>query len=147
MSIVTACLGLFLIGAYFTYINMPSLSVRVAAAQAGIDASYPEYRPIGYRLNGPVAYRDGEVTMQFASNSGPQHFALAQTKSSWDSTALLEKFVNPRSNGHYATYTDAGLTIYTYGNNAAWVNGGILYSVEGNATLSNEQVRRMATSM
>ena len=146
-SIVAASLSLLLLGSYFTYINMPSLSVRVAAAQAGIDASYPEYRPIGYRLNGPVAYRDGQVTMEFASNSGPQHFALAQTKSSWDSTALLEKFVEPKSNGHYVTYSDAGLTIYTYGNNAAWVNGGIMYSVEGNARLSNEQVRRIATSL
>ena len=38
---------------------MPTLSVRVAASQAGIDASYPSYRPDGYALNGPVTYGDG----------------------------------------------------------------------------------------
>jgi len=145
--VAAASLGLLLITGYFTYLNMPNLSVRVAAAQAGIDASYPEYRPVGYRLDGPVAYQSGEVSMKFASNSAPIAFSLNQSKSSWDSSALLEKYVNPRSKGNYATYSDAGLTIYTYGTDAAWVNGGILYTVEGNALLSNEQIRRLATSM
>jgi hypothetical protein len=147
LNIAAASLGVLLITGYFTYLNMPNLSVRVAAAQAGIDASYPEYRPVGYRLNGPVAYQDGQVSMNFASNSGPVGFSLNQAKSSWDSSALLEKYVDPRSEGKYATYTDGGLTIYTYGTDAAWVNGGIIYTVEGSATLSNEQIRRIATSM
>lgn len=146
-SVASASLGVLLIAGYFTYVNMPGMSVRVAAAQAGIDASYPEYRPVGYRLNGPVAYQDGQVSIKFASNSGPLAFALNQSRSSWDSSALLEKYVNPRSDGKYATYNDAGLTIYTYGTDAAWVNGGILYTVEGDASLSNEQIRRIATSM
>ncbi len=146
-NVAAASLGVLMITGYFTYVNMPNLSVRVAAAQAGIDASYPEYRPVGYRLNGPVAYQDGQVSMKFASNSSPVGFALNQSNSSWDSAALLEKYVNPRSEGKYATYNDGGLTIYTYGTDAAWVNGGVLYTVEGDASLSNEQVRRIATSM
>lgn len=147
LNVASASLAVLLLAGYFTYVNMPGLSVRIAAAQAGIDASYPEYRPVGYSLNGPVAYKEGQVTMQFASNSGPQTFALSQSKSGWDSSALLENYVDPKSDGRYATYSDAGLTVYTYGNNAAWVNGGILYTVEGSASLSNEQVRRIATSM
>lgn len=147
LNVAAACLGLLLITGYFTYVNMPNLSVRVAAAQAGIDATYPEYRPVGYRLDGPVSYTNGEVSMKFASNSAPLAFSLNQSKSNWDSAALLEKYVNPRSEGQYATYSDAGLTIYTYGTDAAWVNGGILYTVEGTALLSNEQIRRIATSM
>lgn len=146
-NVAVASLGVLMITGYFTYVNMPNLSVRVAAAQAGIEASYPEYRPVGYRLNGPVAYQDGQVSMKFASNSSPVGFALNQSNSNWDSAALLEKYVNPRSEGKYATYNDGGLTIYTYGTDAAWVNGGIMYTVEGDASLSNEQIRRIATSM
>lgn len=146
-NVAMASLGLLLLAGYFTYVNLPNLSVRVAAAQAGINATYPEYHPVGYHLNGPVGYQDGEVSMNFASNSGPVAFSLNQASSNWDSSALLEKYVNPRSSGKYATYNDGGLTIYTYGTNAAWVNGGILYTVEGDATLSNEQIRRIATSM
>ncbi len=147
VSVASASLAVALLAGYFTYLNMPALSVRVAAAQAGIDASYPEYRPSGYQLNGPVAYSGGQVSMKFKATAGPQQFALNQSKSSWDSTALLANYVDPASKGDYSTYSDAGITVYTFGSNAAWVNGGILYTLDGDAPLSNDQIRHIATSM
>ena len=146
LSIVSAGFALILLGGYFTYLNMPNLSVRVAAAQAGIAATYPSYHPDGYRLNGPVAYSDGEVNMKFASNSGPQSYLVTQKKSAWDSSAV-EQDVNQKTSGGYTTSTVSGLTIYLYGNNASWVNGGILYSLVGDAPLSSDQIDRIATSM
>ncbi len=147
LSIVTASLALVLLGGYLTYLNMPTLSVRVAAAQAGINANYPNYRPDGYSLNGPVAYNEGQVTMKFAANGGPQAFTIKQMKSSWDSAAVLDNYVTPKAGVSYIPYTERGLTIYAYGGNAAWVNGGILYTIEGNAPLSSDQLRRIATSL
>ena len=147
IGIVSASFALILLGGYFTYLNMPSLSVRVAAAQAGIDANYPNYRPDGYALNGPVTYTDGRVSMNFKANGGNQSFAINQSKSGWDSDALLDNYVSPRAGSDYVPYTERGLTIYTYKNDAAWVNGGILYTVEGNAPLSSSQIRRIATSL
>lgn len=146
-GIASATLGLVMLGGYFTYLNMPSISTKVAAAQAGINASYPNYRPDGYSLNGLVGYQQDAVTMKFASNSGPQSYTLNQSKSNWDSSALLDNYIAPRTGNNYVPYTEQGLTIYTYGNNAAWVNGGILYTVEGDAPLSNEQLRHIATSL
>ncbi len=146
LSVVTTAVALVLLGGYLTYLNMPSLSVRVAAAAAGINASYPGYHPDGYQLNGPVAYSQGRVDMQFAAAAGPQNFTIKQTKSNWDSTAVLDNYVTPKAGTSYITYTDHGLTIYTFNNNAAWVNGGILYTIEGNAPLSSEQIRHIATS-
>lgn len=137
---------LLLVAGYFTYINMPALSVRVAGAQAGINAEFPEYHPDGYSPNGPVTYSDGEVTIKFKSNTGNGEFAIKQSKSSWDSSAVKNK-VDKDSNGGFITTEEHGLTIYTYSGNAAWVNGGILYSITGNAPLSNEQIIRMATSL
>jgi hypothetical protein len=147
MSIATASFALLLLGGYFTYLNMPSLSVRVAAAQAGVNASYPEYRPDGYSLNGPVGYTQGEVTMKFAANAGPQNFTVTQEKSGWDSSAVLDNYVKQKAGDNYITYSEHGLTIYTFDGNAAWVNGGILYKIDGNAPLSSDQVRHIATSM
>jgi len=146
-SIASASLALLLLGGYFTYLNMPSLSVRVAAAQAGVDASYPEYRPDGYSLNGPVAYTQGEVSMKFASNGGPQNFTVSQAKSNWDSSAVLDNYVKEKAGDSYITYNERGLTIYTFDGNAAWVNGGVLYTITGDAPLSSDQIRRIATSM
>ncbi len=147
LSIASASLALLLLGGYFTYLNMPNLSVRVAAAQAGINATYPSYHPDGYSLNGPVAYDKGEVHMKFASNSGPQSFTVDQTKSNWDSSAVLENYVSKKVGDNYITYNEHGLTIYTFGGNAAWVNGGILYTISGDAPLSGDQIRHIATSM
>lgn len=144
---VFGCMALVLFGGYFTYLNVPNLSVRVAAAQAGIDASYPGYRPDGYRLKGPVAYSDGQVQMQFAANTGDTNFTLNQAKSSWDSSALLENYVRDQSNDEYSTSQEKGITIYNYGSNAAWVSGGILYTIQGDAPLSPDQIRKIATSV
>lgn len=147
LSIASASIALLLLGGYFTYLNMPSLSVRVAAAQAGINASYPEYRPDGYSLHGPVAYNQNEVMMKFAANAGPQNFTITQAKSSWDSSAVLDNYVKQKAGDNYITYNERGLTIYTFDGNAAWVNGGILYTIDGDAPLSTDQIRRIATSM
>lgn len=146
LSIISASFALILLAGYLTYLNMPSLSVRVAAAQAGINASYPQYHPDGYSLNGTISYKEGEVAMTFASNAGPQNYSLTQQKSAWDSSAVQE-FVTNKTKGQYLTNTDKGLTIYTYGSNAAWVNGGILYTISGDAPLSSDQIQRIATSM
>lgn len=146
-GILTATLALVLLGGYFTYLNMPSLSVRVAAAQAGINAAFPDYRPDGYALNGPVTYSDGRVSMIFKANSSDAGFHLNQSKSSWSSDAVLDNYIAPRAGSSYMPYTERGLTIYTYKNNAAWVNGGILYTIEGDAPLSSDQIRRIATSL
>ncbi len=147
LSVASAALALLLLGGYFTYLNMPALSTRVAAAQAGINATYPGYQPSGYSLSGPVAFQQGNVTMKFAANAGPQSYTLSQTKSGWDSSAVLDNYVTPKVGDDYMANSINGLTIYTYGNNAAWVNDGILYSINGNAPLSSDQIEHIATSM
>lgn len=146
-SLASAGLALLLLGGYFTYLNMPSLSVRVAATQAGVDASFPGYHPDGYSLNGPVAFTDGEVSMKFAANGGSHNFTITQSKSAWDSSAVFENYVKEKAGENYITYSEQGLTIYTFGGNAAWASDGILYTINGDAPLSGDQIRRMATSL
>lgn len=147
VSVVSASAALLLLAGYFTYINMPNLSVRVAAAQAGINATYPGYRPDGYSLSGPIAYNSGQVSMKFAYNSGAQNFTVTQSRSNWDSSAVEQNYAEAKWGNDVATTVDHGLTIYTHDSNAAWVNGGILYTISGNAPLSSQQVLNIATSM
>jgi hypothetical protein len=85
--------------------------------------------------------------MKFASNSGPQNFTLNQKKSSWDSSAVLDNYVKQKAGENYITYNERGLTIYTYGSDAAWINNGVLYTINGDAPLSSDQIRHIATSM
>lgn len=147
LSLAGASLAILLLAGYFTYLNMPNLSVRVAAAQAGIDASYPAYRPDGYGLHGPIAYDAGRVSMQFASTGGPQNFKITESRSDWDSTAVQQNYAQAKWGSSTNTTIDHGLTIYTHDGNAAWVNGGIFYTINGDAPLSPQQLSNIATSM
>jgi hypothetical protein len=146
INIFSISIILLVLAGYFTYLNIPNISVHVASAQAGINATYPEYRPDGYSLNGPVSYGDGEVTINFHANTGNTNFTIKQSKSSWDSSALKNQ-VKEDSEDIIKTTEERGLTIYTYDNNTVWVNGGILYSITGDAPLSSDQIRRIATSL
>ncbi len=146
LSFASVALSLLLLAGYMTYINLPNLSVRVAASQAGIDASYPGYRPDGYRLAG-VNYDKGSVSLKFAANAGPHNFTITQQQTSWDSTAVKENYVKTNWGDNVVPYSERGLTIYAHEGNAAWVNGGILYTITGDATLSTTQVRNIATSL
>ncbi len=147
VNLVATSLAVLLFGGYLTYINMPALSTRVAAAQAGINASYPSYQPSGYSLTGPVAFNNGIVTMTFAANAGPQNYTVTQERSNWDSTAVLENYVQPKAGQDYMTTEANGLTIYSYNRQAAWVNGGILHTITGTANLTPEQIQHIAVSM
>jgi hypothetical protein len=145
-SIMSGALALIMLAGYFTYLNMPNLSVRVAAAQAGFDASYPGYHPDGYRIN-KVAYNEGQVGIQYVANGGTQGFTVKQEKSGWDSSALLANYVEPTSGGGYIPHSEQGITVYVFNNNAAWVNDGVRYTINGDAPLSSEQILNIATSM
>lgn len=129
------------------YKFIPSVSVNIAAAQAGIEAHYPDYTPDGYSLSQPVTYSDGEVNLEFHSNSNNSAYAINQRRSSWDSSAVLDNVVRQAVGENYTTTRERGLTIYTYDAGAAWVNGGILYTISGDAPLSGDQIRRLATSL
>lgn len=142
-----ALAGLIL-ASYVAYLNVPSISMRVAAHRAGFAASMPTYKPSGYSLHGPIAYSPGQVTINFASNTDDRAFSLTQKPTTWDSTALFENLVAQESK-NYVTYQDRGLTIYLFNEgSAAWVNGGKLYQVEGrDAQLDTQQILSIATSV
>lgn len=145
VSFAMPSLAVALLAGYFTYLSMPQLSIRMAAIQSGINAKYPGYSPNGYSLSGPIAFKDGEVTMKFAYADNSQGYTINQVRSSWDSAAVKE-FVASQTKDATTTVAD-GLTIYTYGSNAAWVNSGVFYTLKGDAPLSSDQITRIATSM
>ncbi|MDR0956150.1 MAG: DUF4367 domain-containing protein [Candidatus Nomurabacteria bacterium] len=142
-TVASLAAALILVSGYFAYINMPNLSVRVAAVRAGVSARAPGYVPSGYQINGNVAYQPGSVTINYKANGNDWHYSLTQATSQWDSAALLSSQVAP-ADQNYQTLQRNGLTIYRYNDSAAWVNGGVLYTLDGNANLSDDQVLKIA---
>jgi len=149
LLIVVAVLLVFAAAIYCVYRFVPAVSVSIASAQAGVEASYPEFVPDGYSLDHPVTFSDGEVALKFKQNGNKENnYTITQTRSSWDSSAVLDNVVRPDAGENYITTKERGLTVYSYGNNAAWVNGGVMYVISSSsAPLSGEQIRHIATSL
>ena len=141
----TACLAAII---YFVSSNIPDVSVRVAAMQTGIEASYPSYVPMDYSLSDIIS-EDGKLTMIFNGPDGAR-FTLVQEKSSWDSATLLRNYVEPTWGSDYVTTHEQGITIYISNqtNDSTWVNGGIRYSITSEGTrLTKKQTRNIVLSL
>lgn len=133
--------------AYVTYLNIPNLSLKIAASRAGIEATMPGYKPSGFAVAGPISYSEGLVTISFSSNTDDRNFNIVERESSWDSQSLLANYVE-RETPNFVTFQDRGLTIYIYdGSNATWVDGGIWYTIEGESQLNSDQLLKIAASM
>ena len=139
-----ACIGIL---GYFVSLNMPSISVRVAAMQTGIEASYPTYVPRNYQLSGVSTSDNSTVTINF-SGKDSDAFYITEEKSSWDSNALLNNYVKPEWGEDYTTLREQGITLYIHNSDAAWVNGGILYKLKTTGgSLSKKLIKNIALSL
>ena len=141
-----AVVSLALLG-YLVNVNMPNISVRVAAMHSGIEKAYPSYVPSSYRLDGLVKEENGRITMGFKDDNGKK-FTLMEEKSSWDSSAVLSNYVMKNWGASYSVAKGQGLTIYVSGSNAAWVNGGVFYVIQdGDNALSSSDLHDIAVSL
>lgn len=132
---------------YFVNLNMPDISLKVAAMQTGIEASYPSYVPRDFSLS-DITSEDGKITLNFSNSSTGDTFSLVEERSTWDSNALLSNYVREAYGENYTIVRDQGLTLYISNSDAAWVNGGIVYklkTVSGN--LTKKQIRSIAVSL
>ena len=145
--VALAASSLLLIG-YITYLNIPNMALRVAAREAGFDAQMPGYRPTGFSFAGPIAYSKGEITVKFASNTNNQtYYTITERKTSWDSLTLRDNYVSSQID-KCSTYQERGLTIYICnGYTATWVNGGLWYTIDGDANLNADQILKIAASL
>ena len=134
--------------AAFVYVNMPDISVKVAAMQSGIEATYPTYTPRNFTLSGVTSEKSGKVTLSFNNNSSGDAFSLSEESSTWDSNALLNNYVKDTYDD-YATLREQGITIYIDKNHATWVNGGIHFEITNNSGhfLTKEQIRNLVVSL
>ena len=132
---------------YFVNLNMPDISLKVAAMQTGINAAYPGYVPRDYAISS-ITSEDKKVTMEFKNNTSGDAFTLTEETSSWDSDALLNNYVKGSYRDNYTVIREQGLTIYISGSNATWVNGGVVYKIiTTNGSLTNKQIKSIATSL
>lgn len=132
---------------YFVNLNMPDISLKVAAIQTGIEATYPSYIPRDFSLTGIVS-EDGKITLNFSNSSTGDAYSITEENSSWDSNALLNNYVKERYGDNYTVVREQGLTIYISGSDASWTNGGIVYKLDTTSgSLTKKQISSIAASL
>lgn len=132
---------------YFANLNMPDMSLQVAALQSGINASYPSYVPRDFSTSS-ITSSEGEVTLEFKNHSSGDTFSIKEEVSSWDSNALETNYVKEEFGENYTVVREQGLTIYISGSNAAWVSGGVVFKLDTTSgSLTNKQIKSIAVSM
>lgn len=144
LAIACATTAIFAV-AYFINLTSTDMSLKVAAMQSGIEASYPSYVPRGYSLS-DVTSASGKVTMNFVSDEGS--FMIVEESSSWDSTALLNNYIKETYGDDYTVVREQGLTLYMGDTWEAWVNGGTLYKLNvTSGSLTKKQMKTIAASL
>jgi hypothetical protein len=140
--------AVLVLAAYVTYLNVPSVSMKVAASRAGFSASLPGYKPAGYSFSGPIKYSPGLVTINFSSNSDQRNFSVTQQPTKWDTLALKENYVEKQAQYEPLTQQYNGLTVYLYDGKAAWVNAEKLFTIDTKGSqLGVDQMLKLAASM
>lgn len=131
---------------YFVNLNMPDMSLKVAAMQSGINATYPSYIPRGFNITN-ISSESGKISLSFSNAETGNSFTLDEENSSWDSNALLTNYVKKTFSNNFSSVRENGITVYIDDRKAAWVNGGILYKLEvTSGSLSKKQITSIAAS-
>jgi hypothetical protein len=107
----------------------------------------PRYTPSGFKVENPIQYQKGLVSVKYTSASDDRSYHITQQQSDWNSESLLKEFVEQQGKVSQ-TLQLKGKTIYIYdGNNATWVDGGIWYQVESEDALNNDQLLKIVNSL
>ena len=146
LAMVCAAAAVFII-VYFVNLNAPNISLRVAAMQTGIEASYPSYIPRDFNLS-DITSEDGKITLNFKNSTTGDAFSLVEEKSSWDSNTLFNNYVKEEYGDNYTIIKEQGLTLYISNSDATWVNGGIMYKLKTiSGSLTKKQIKAIAVSL
>lgn len=144
LNIAAGLAAFVALAGFIAYTNMSNIEVRIASMRAGFSAQLPSYNPTGYAMDGGPQAQRGMVTLKY--RSGTNTYTLQQQSSDWDSQTLSDN-IDGQSTEKTETLSAAGRTVYVYGDNAAWVNGGVLYSMKTAGDISNQEILAIATSM
>lgn len=141
-------LVILIAGSFISYQRVPQLSVKAAGMRAHISPAVPSYMPDGYKMVGPAKADSGTVDIKYASSANPDNsYDIIEAGSSLTSQ-LVQQSVIPKG-APVQTSQVNGNTVYIYGsgNDAAWVNNDILYTIKDSANLSSDELIKIVQGL
>jgi hypothetical protein len=138
--------SLLLIGGIVSLFNTNTIEMQLASVQAGFPINTPTHTPSGFEKS-TTEVAGKSVALNFVSPIDQRSYTLSQESSSWDSQTLFDH-ITETPGVSYQVLQNKGRNIYIYGKSkAAWVDGGILYKLSGNANLSTDDIIGIAGSL
>ena len=128
------------------YISLPTISVKLAAARAGIHAQNP-YATSGYSLDNNIAAQPGKVTISYKSASGNGGYSVTQESDKSTTDYALRLNVSRQNGGSYQEMDVNGKTVLLYGNKATWLAGDMRYTIDGSDLMDSNQLRSIVKSL
>lgn len=133
---------------FVSYQKIPQVSVKAAGMRAHLSPAVPTYIPDSYKMAGPAKADSGTVKIKYVSSSNTgASYNIVESQSNLTSQ-LVEQSVVPKGASVQTSQVN-GNTVYIYGrgNDAAWVNNGILYTVKDNANLSSDELIKIVQGL
>lgn len=128
------------------YISLPTISVKLAASRAGINAKNP-YALSGYSLDNNIAAQPGKVTISYKSASGNGGYSVTQESDKSTTDYALRLNVSRQNGGSYQEMDVNGKTVLLYGNKATWLAGDMRYTIDGSDLMDSNQLRSIVKSL
>ena len=128
------------------YISLPTISVKLAAGRAGINAKNP-YALSGYSLDNNIAAQPGKVTINYKSTSGNGGYSVTQESDKSTTDYALRLNVSRQNGGSYQEMDVNGKTVLLYGNKATWLAGDMRYTIDGSDMMDSNQLRSIVKSL
>ncbi len=128
------------------YISLPTISVKLAAGRAGINAKNP-YALSDYSLDNNIAAQPGKVTISYKSASGNGGYSVTQESDKSTTDYALRLNVSRQNGGSYQEMDVNGKTVLLYGNKATWLAGDMRYTIDGSDLMDSNQLRSIVKSL
>ena len=146
LGAVTSVAALFIITGVVVIANSARLETQLASVQAGFSVATPAHVPAGFVKN-DTAVAGKSVALKYVSGVDKSSYTLSQESSNWNSQTLFDHIYAQHGTAYQAIQHN-GQTIYVFGESeAAWVTGGVLYQIEGDADLTTDDILAIADSV
>jgi len=140
ISMASGFAALLVIAGFATYINMPSLQLRIAGIQAGVNAAEPNFQKAGFAYAG-VQASDGKRVIGLQANGAK--YQLLERSTNWDGETMIDTVSSVSANGtpNYTAVKVGNNTVYRFApSQATWVKDGTWYHVSGTTTITDAQL-------
>lgn len=142
-SMAIGASALFVIVGFASYLNSPSLQIRIAGVQAGVSTITPDFAAAGFAFTGVSTNQAKRV---IGLKTDEASYQLVQQATNWAGGQMIDEISSVSANGkpNFTTMQFGNQTVYRLSNgNVTWVKNGTWYQLNGERAISDTVVQTL----